>query len=183
KGSANTECSHLIISSVVRTLRKIGTGRFYSPRRHSGTEKGWNADEYHHEACFRLELVAWVRVFSRDDVSGKGLATGPSAISRLCIDRAAGRGRREEGFTVSQATGCCVWGHDERRARKGRKLRAQGSVTISISEEGDVVEAKLVRASSPEAGDLLLTRARSLKFKARPGCGNFKTTVNYKLNQ
>ena len=64
---------------------------------------------------------------------------------------------------------------------KARKLRAQGSVNISISEDGDVVEAKLVRATSREAADLLLARAKAMKFKPRPGCGTFKTTVNYTL--
>src|SRR2546429_92425 len=64
---------------------------------------------------------------------------------------------------------------------KARKLRAQGSVAVSISEDGDVVEAKVVRASSFEAADLLLARTKSMKFKARPGCGTFKTTINYNL--
>jgi hypothetical protein len=66
--------------------------------------------------------------------------------------------------------------------KKARQLRAQGSVAISISEEGDVVDAEVVRASSQEAGDFLLTWAKAMKFKARPGCGSFKTTVNYTLD-
>ena len=64
---------------------------------------------------------------------------------------------------------------------KARKLRAQGLVNISISEDGDVVEAKVIQASSEEAADLLLTRAKAMKFKPRPGCGTFKTIVNYTL--
>ena len=40
----------------------------------------------------------------------------------------------------------------EEQAR-ARKIRAQGMVDISISEDGDVVEAKVVRASSPDAID------------------------------
>jgi hypothetical protein len=64
---------------------------------------------------------------------------------------------------------------------KIRKLRPQGSVAVSISEAGDVVEAKVVRASSSEAADLLLARTKSMKFKARPGCGTFKTAINYNL--
>lgn len=64
---------------------------------------------------------------------------------------------------------------------KARKVRPQGSVNIAISEDGDVVEAKVVRASSPEAADLLLGRAKSMKFKPRSGCGSFRTTVNFTL--
>jgi len=40
-------------------------------------------------------------------------------------------------------------------------------VNISISEDGDVIEAKVVGASSDEAVDVLLTFARSAKFKPR----------------
>jgi len=43
---------------------------------------------------------------------------------------------------------------------QARELRAQGSVAITISEEDDVTEAQVVRASSPEAAPLLLSRAR-----------------------
>jgi len=65
--------------------------------------------------------------------------------------------------------------------KKARELRAQGTVAISISEEGDVVDASVVRSSSREAADALLARAKSMKFKPRPGCGIFKTAVNYTL--
>ena len=65
--------------------------------------------------------------------------------------------------------------------KKAPKLKAQGMVAISISEEGDVVDATVVQSSTPEVADSLLVRAKSLKFKPRPGCGIFKTTVNYTL--
>ena len=39
---------------------------------------------------------------------------------------------------------------------KARKIRAQGYVAIVISEDGDVTDAKVIQASSPEAVDLLL---------------------------
>ena len=64
---------------------------------------------------------------------------------------------------------------------KARKIRAQGYVNISISEEGDVIDAKVVQASSPEAVDLLLTFARTAKFKPRPGCGITHGAINYTL--
>src|SRR5882762_3153041 len=62
---------------------------------------------------------------------------------------------------------------------KARKIRVQGMVEIFISEEGDVTEAKVVRASSREAVDLLLAFARSAKFKPRTGCGTTHTAINY----
>ena len=65
--------------------------------------------------------------------------------------------------------------------KKARDIRAQGSVNIAISEEGDVTDAKVVRGSSSEAAEMLLKRAKSMKFQSRPGCGTFRTTVNYTL--
>jgi len=62
---------------------------------------------------------------------------------------------------------------------KARKIRAQGAVAISISEDGEVVEAKVLRASSSKEADFLLAGAKAMKFKPRPGCGTFKTTVNF----
>jgi TonB family protein len=64
---------------------------------------------------------------------------------------------------------------------KAKKMRAQGMVEISISEEGDVTESKVVRASSQEAVDLLLAYAKSAKFKPRAGCGVTHTAINYTL--
>jgi TonB family protein len=64
---------------------------------------------------------------------------------------------------------------------KARKIRAQGMIEVSVSEEGDVTEAKVVRASSREAIDLLLAYAKSAKFKPRAGCGVTHTVINYSL--
>jgi TonB family protein len=64
---------------------------------------------------------------------------------------------------------------------KARKIRAQGMVQISVSEDGDVTDAKVVRASSREAVDLLSAFARSAKFKPRTGCGTTHATINYTL--
>src|SRR5712692_6074405 len=61
------------------------------------------------------------------------------------------------------------------------KIRAQDMVNISISEDGDVIEAKVVGASSDEAVDVLLTFARSAKFKPRAGCGTTHAVINYTL--
>ena len=64
---------------------------------------------------------------------------------------------------------------------KARRIRAQGLVNITISEDGDVVEAQVVNASSKEAIGLLLAFARSAKFKPRPGCGATHSAINYTL--
>lgn len=54
-------------------------------------------------------------------------------------------------------------------------------VAILINEKGDVGGEKVVQASSPQAVEFLLSQARSLKFKPRPGCGAARTTVNFTL--
>ena len=64
---------------------------------------------------------------------------------------------------------------------RANKIRAQGYVAIVISEDGDVVEAKATRASSNEAGKILVHLVQGFKFKSRPGCGPFKTIVNFSL--
>jgi hypothetical protein len=63
--------------------------------------------------------------------------------------------------------------------RKAREIRAQGTVNISISEYGEVIDARVVRASSTDAVDLLLGEARSMKFKPRSGCGATHIVVNF----
>ena len=60
-----------------------------------------------------------------------------------------------------------------------KKPGLQGSVEIEISEDGEVVSAKTVQASSSSPSDQLESFAKSMKFKPRPGCGVFKTVVNF----
>lgn len=66
----------------------------------------------------------------------------------------------------------------------------RGLVDIVINADGDVVGAKAISASrtrddneaalsSAEAVDVLLSQARSLKFKSRPGCADFRYVVNF----
>src|ERR1051325_7220788 len=57
--------------------------------------------------------------------------------------------------------------------KKAREIRAQGSVELAVGEDGDVTEAKVVRASSKEAADMLLKRTKAMKFQPRPGCGTY----------
>jgi hypothetical protein len=67
----------------------------------------------------------------------------------------------------------------ESKQQKQSKTKAHGSVAIEISEDGDVVDAKAVHPSSAEEADRLVSAAKSMKFKPRPGCGAFKTVVNF----
>jgi hypothetical protein len=71
-----------------------------------------------------------------------------------------------------------------------RVHQVRGMVAIVISADGDVVGAKAISArrpsdgneaglSSAEAVDVLLSQARSMKFKSRPGCGDFRYVVSF----
>ena len=63
------------------------------------------------------------------------------------------------------------------------KTKIQGWVAIEISEDGDVVAAKALHPTSDETANQLVSLAKSMKFKPRPGCGVFKTEVNYFIAQ
>ena len=71
----------------------------------------------------------------------------------------------------------------EQEQEEGRKLKATGSITVTVSEKGNVVEAEVVKASPPEAKDLLLRRAREFRYKARPGCGPYKVQIDFDLTR
>ena len=58
-----------------------------------------------------------------------------------------------------------------------------GRVAIAIDEDGHISEAKLVEASPKEAADALLATAETATFKPRPGCGPFKTEMNFSVNE
>jgi hypothetical protein len=68
--------------------------------------------------------------------------------------------------------------------------QVRGMVTIVISANGDVAGAKVISASRPrdgneaglsstEAVDVLLSQARSMKFKSRPRCADFRYVVSF----
>jgi hypothetical protein len=70
-----------------------------------------------------------------------------------------------------------------------RVHQVRGMVAIVISADGGVVDAKVMsalrpsdgneaRPSSAEAIDVLLSQARSMKFKSRPGCGDFRYNLS-----
>jgi hypothetical protein len=64
---------------------------------------------------------------------------------------------------------------------KQPKVKVQGNVAIEISEEGDVISAKAVDPASAAEADQLVALAKAMKFKPRPGCGVYKTVVNYAI--
>lgn len=71
-----------------------------------------------------------------------------------------------------------------------RVHQVRGMVAITINADGDVVGAKAISSSGPrdgnEAGlssaqaiDVLLSQARSMKFKSRPSCGDFRYALSF----
>jgi hypothetical protein len=72
-------------------------------------------------------------------------------------------------------------GPTKEEQKRASKIGAQGAVAMVISKDCKVVDAGMLRASSSEAVEILLSRARSMQFRARPGCGVFKTMVNFTL--
>ena len=71
-----------------------------------------------------------------------------------------------------------------------RVHQVRGMVAITINADGDVVGAKAISSSRPrdgnEAGlssaqaiDVLLSQARSMKFKSRPSCGDFRYALSF----
>jgi TonB family protein len=54
---------------------------------------------------------------------------------------------------------------------------------ITIKEDGQVSDAKVLEASPKEAAEALLASAKTIKFKPRPGCGTFNTEMIFTLNE
>jgi peroxiredoxin len=65
---------------------------------------------------------------------------------------------------------------------KWKKVHVSGRIAIVIEEDGHVSEAKLLQASPKEAAQALLASAKAASFKPRPGCGTFKTEINFSVN-
>jgi len=71
-----------------------------------------------------------------------------------------------------------------------RVHQVRGMVAIVISADGEVVDAKVMsarrpsdgneaRLSSAEAVAVLLSQAQSMKFRSRPGCGDFRYDLSF----
>jgi len=76
----------------------------------------------------------------------------------------------------------------EEEQKKVHQVR--GMAAIVVNANGEVVGAKVISVSLPrdgneaglssaEAVEVLLSQARSMKFKSRPGCGDFRYVVNF----
>jgi hypothetical protein len=63
--------------------------------------------------------------------------------------------------------------------KKAKQIRMVGTVAAEIGEDGTVQTASVVRATSEEAGELLVHLAKSMKFAARPGCGVYRTQFDF----
>jgi len=66
---------------------------------------------------------------------------------------------------------------------KWKKVNVHGRIAITIDEDGQVSEARLLEASPKEAADALLATAKTIAFKPRPGCGTFKTEMIFTVNR
>ena len=62
-------------------------------------------------------------------------------------------------------------------------MNVHGRIAITIDEDGQVSEARLLEASPKEAADALLATAKTIAFKPRPGCGTFKTEMIFTVNR
>jgi outer membrane biosynthesis protein TonB len=58
----------------------------------------------------------------------------------------------------------------------------RGRVAITINEEGDVTEERVITATPKEASQLLLDAVKKAKFSSRTGCGVLKTEVFFDIN-
>ena len=71
-----------------------------------------------------------------------------------------------------------------------RVHQVRGLVAIVIGADGDVVDAKVMSARRPRGGNedrlspaeaiaVLLSQAQSMKFRSRPGCGDFRYNLSF----
>lgn len=67
------------------------------------------------------------------------------------------------------------------REKRIKERHAHAVIAITISEDGSVAEVRALEASSAEAAEILAQEAKEMKFKPRPSCGPFKTTVNFNV--
>jgi hypothetical protein len=61
------------------------------------------------------------------------------------------------------------------------KTKVHVTVAMQISEDGNVVVAKALHPNSQDISDQLVSIAKSMKFKPRPGCGVFKLEVDFSV--
>jgi len=71
--------------------------------------------------------------------------------------------------------------NEAKAAEKHLKSPVSGTVAIEIDETGDVVNAKPVRPASGDVADYLVSAAKLMKFKPRPGCASKTIVVNFHI--
>jgi hypothetical protein len=64
---------------------------------------------------------------------------------------------------------------------KAKNVRMVGTVAVTINQDGKVTDVRVVRAPSKDSAELLSHLVSTFKFKPRPGCGDFKTQMNFGL--
>lgn len=57
-----------------------------------------------------------------------------------------------------------------------------GTVTVLVSEAGDVIDGRVQSVKPKEAASAFLEAVKQGKFEPRPGCGNWKLDVTFKLH-
>jgi outer membrane biosynthesis protein TonB len=62
-------------------------------------------------------------------------------------------------------------------------LKGVGTVAIIIGEDGSVAAAKVLTVSPDAAREPLLAVAKTIRFKPRPGCGTFQSTMIFSRDQ
>ncbi len=64
----------------------------------------------------------------------------------------------------------------EADGEKAKRLhnKGEGKVVIPVNEAGEVTQVKVLSASPKESADLLCDLAKSMRFAARPGCGDLR---------
>ncbi len=86
---------------------------------------------------------------------------------------------RAEGSACSKPPALVLKGSlSKEDQEKAKHVRMVGTVAVTISEGGEVTDAKVLRAPSQDSAELLTRFVRTFKFQARPGCGDFKTQMN-----
>jgi hypothetical protein len=71
---------------------------------------------------------------------------------------------------------------DAALARKIKEKRVYATIAFAIDEVGNVMDVRVVRASSAEAGEYLARKVAKMRFGPRSGCGTFRTQMTFDLH-
>jgi len=65
---------------------------------------------------------------------------------------------------------------------KWKDKKLTGTVSLVVSEDGDILQARLQSVKPKEAAQAFLSAVQKGKFHPRLGCGDWKIEVTYKLH-